>query len=159
MTERSKTRKMARLVAQWRTSGESQAGFARRHGVPPWTLWYWSRKLTDSEPGGPARRAFVPVQVVPEAAPRMAAAIEVVLVSGERLTIPEGVSSDRVRTVLAALRAACRHSRLRSRSTWRRVRLISGGRSMAWPRSCASIFTSTRCQDIGFSSAIGGATE
>ena len=97
---------MTRLVAQWRTSGESQAGFARRHGVPPWTLWYWSRKLTDSS-GRPVRRAFVPVQVVPDAVPRMAVAVEVVLVSGERLTIPEGVSSDRVRAVVAALRAAC----------------------------------------------------
>jgi hypothetical protein len=47
------------------------------------------------------------VQVVPEAGPRITAAIEVVLVSGERLTIPEGVSSDRVRAVLAALRSAC----------------------------------------------------
>jgi transposase len=107
MAQRSRTRKMARLVAQWRTSGESQAGFARRHGVAPWTLWYWCRKLTDSSPGGPARPAFVPVQVVPEPAPPTAATIEVVLVSGERLTIPEGVSSDRVRAVLAALRSAC----------------------------------------------------
>jgi transposase-like protein len=106
MAERPKARKMARLVAQWRTSGESQTGFARRHGVPPWTFWYWSRKLTDSSSGRPARSAFVPVQVVPEVAPQLAA-IEVVLVSGERLTIPDGVSSDRVRAVLAALRAAC----------------------------------------------------
>lgn len=98
---------MARLVAQWRASGESQAGFARRHGVPPWTLWYWSRKRIDASADRPARRAFVPVQVVPDAAPPLAAAIEVVLVSGERLTIPEGVSSDRVRAVLAALRRAC----------------------------------------------------
>jgi transposase-like protein len=107
MAQRSRTKKMARLVAQWRTSSESQAGFARRHGVPPWTLWYWSRKLTDSSSGRPARPAFVPVQVVPDAARRTAAAIEIVLVSGERLTIPEGVSSDCVRVVLAALRAAC----------------------------------------------------
>jgi hypothetical protein len=34
-------------------------------------------------------------------------AIEVVLVSGERLTIPAGVSSDQMRTVLMALRSAC----------------------------------------------------
>ena len=53
------------------------------------------------------RPAFAPVQVVPDAAPRMATAIEVVRVSGEHLTIPDGVSSDRVRAVLAALRSAC----------------------------------------------------
>ena len=95
---------MRRLVTQWRASGESQAGFARRHGVSPWTLWYWSRKRTDVSSGRPA---FVPVEVVADAAPRMAAALEVVLVSGERLLIPDGVSSDRVRAVVAALRSAC----------------------------------------------------
>ena len=108
MAQRSKARTRTRLVAQWRTSGEPQAGFARRHGVSPWTLWYWSRKRTDSSTGRPARPGFVPVHVVPDAAPPMAAAIEVVLASGERLTIPDGVSSERVRTVVAALRAtAC----------------------------------------------------
>ncbi len=99
--------RMTRLVAQWRASGEPQARFARRHGVRPWTLWYWSRKPAARSPrhaGAPP--AFVPVQVIAEPRP-VAAPIEVVLVSGERLTIPDGVSSDRVRAVLAALRAAC----------------------------------------------------
>lgn len=99
--------RMTRLVAQWRVSGEPQARFARRHGVRPWTLWYWSRKRAAASRGqavtGPA---FVPVQVIAEP-PRVAATIEVVLVSGERLTIPDGVSSDRLRAVLAALRSAC----------------------------------------------------
>jgi len=95
--------RMTRLVAQWRASGEPQAQFARRHGVRPWTLWYWSRKGGGSSPRTP--RAFVPVQVV--STPALSAAIEVVLVSGERLMIPDGVSSDRVRAVLTALRAAC----------------------------------------------------
>jgi transposase-like protein len=99
--------KMTRLVAQWRASGEPQARFARRHGVRPWTLWYWSRKLgeTSRAPAGPGP-AFVPVQVIAEP-PCVAAAIEVVLVSGERLTIPAGVSSDQMRAVLVALRSAC----------------------------------------------------
>ena len=98
---------MMRLVAQWRASGEPQARFARRHGVRPWTLWYWSRKRPAAS-RGPAdnRPAFVPVQVIAEP-PRVAATIEVVLVSGERLLIPDGVSSDRVRAVLTALRSAC----------------------------------------------------
>lgn len=99
--------RMTRLVARWRASGEPQARFARRHGVRPWTLWYWSRKRADPSHGqrGPGP-AFVPVQVIAEP-PGVAAPIEVVLVSGERLTIPDGVSSDRVRSVLAALRSAC----------------------------------------------------
>jgi len=99
---------MTRLVAQWRASEEPQARFARRHGVRPWTLWYWSRKLAGALPRGPASRpGFVPVRVVPDAALRKGTTIEVVLVSGERLAIPDGVSSDQVRAVLAALRSAC----------------------------------------------------
>jgi hypothetical protein len=99
---------MTRLVTQWRASDEPQARFARRHGVRPWTFWYWSRKL-EGAPSSPraARPTFVPVQVVPDTAPVVAAAIDVVLVSGERLTIPAGASSAQVRAVLAALRAAC----------------------------------------------------
>lgn len=99
--------RMRRLVRQWRASGEPQARFARRHGVRPWTLWYWGRKLAESSRGGAGTgRAFVPVQVVPEA-PSRAAVIEVGLVSGERLTVPAGVSSDHLRAVLVALRSAC----------------------------------------------------
>lgn len=99
--------RMTRLVAEWRVSGEPQARFARRHGVRPWTLWYWSRKRAGTSRGpvapGPA---FVPVQVIAES-PHVVAPIEVVLVSGERPTIPAGVSSDQLRGVLAALRSTC----------------------------------------------------
>ena len=42
--------RMARLVARWRDSGESQASFARRHRIPGWTFWYWCRKLSDEAP-------------------------------------------------------------------------------------------------------------
>jgi len=39
---RQTEKKMTRLVRAWRASGEPQARFARRHGVRPWTLWYWT---------------------------------------------------------------------------------------------------------------------
>ena len=61
-------RRMARLVAQWRQSGESQAGFARRHHIPPWTFWYWCRKLEGADQRAPAPRVaptFVPVDLAP----------------------------------------------------------------------------------------------
>ena len=78
--------RMTRLVAQWRASGDPQVRFARRHGVRPWTLWYWSRKLAERSRGhAGAVPAFVPVQMIAEPPP-VAAPIEVVLVSGERLT-------------------------------------------------------------------------
>jgi hypothetical protein len=50
---------------------------------------------------------FAPVQVVSDPAPLPTAAIELVLISGERLTIPAGVSSAHLRVVLAARRAPC----------------------------------------------------
>ena len=99
--------RMTRLVTQWRASGEPQARFARRHGVRPWTLWYWSRKQAGAAPSRRPHPTFVPVQVVTEPTPQAGRAIEVVLVSGERLVIPDGVSSERLRAVLTALRAAC----------------------------------------------------
>lgn len=108
MARQTRAVRMTRLVSQWRASGEPQARFARQHGVRPWTLWYWSRKVAESSRGrSDTAPAFVPVQVVAETPARVAAAIDVVLVSGERLTIPAGVSSDQIRAVLVALRSAC----------------------------------------------------
>jgi hypothetical protein len=96
---------MKALVRQWRASGEAQAPFARRHGVRPWTLWYWSQKVARAAPRR-AAPAIVPVQVVPEAA-RPPVVIEVLFVSGERVFVPDGVDGPRLREVLAAVRATC----------------------------------------------------
>lgn len=98
--------KMTALVRQWRASGEPQARFARRHGVRPWTLWYWSQKVGRAPSARKPSPAFVPVAVVPDASP-VTAAIEVTLGSGERLVIPAGVSREQIGAVLAALRAPC----------------------------------------------------
>jgi transposase-like protein len=96
---------MARLVAQWRQSGESQASFARRHHLPPWTFWYWCRTLArEAARTAPRTPAFVPVDVAP---PSSAPVIEVVLRSGERLQISADASPALVQTVLTTLRAAC----------------------------------------------------
>ena len=63
--------RMRRLVALWRASGESGAGFARRHHVHPWTFWYWCRKQSteaQAESLNTARATFVPVRVTADAA-------------------------------------------------------------------------------------------
>jgi hypothetical protein len=98
---------MARLVAQWRQSSESQAGFARRHHIPTWTFWYWCRKLerADLKPEPPrVTPAFVPVDVTP---PATAPVIEVVFRGGERLQIAADASPVLVQLVLTTLRTAC----------------------------------------------------
>jgi transposase-like protein len=99
--------RMARLVAQWRDSNESQASFARRHHIPSWTFWYWCRKLSD-EPGTESdampRATFVPVQV---AAEPPAPVLEIVWPGGEHLHVRSGASADLVRAAVTALRAGC----------------------------------------------------
>jgi len=105
MAETRTAARMARLVAQWRTSGESGASFARRHQIPAWTFWYWQRKLSDTSAAVPAPApTFVPVQVT---ADRAEPVIEIVLSGGERLQVRAGASADLVRAAVSALRSPC----------------------------------------------------
>jgi hypothetical protein len=96
--------RMRRLVAQWRQSGESQAGFARRHGIPTWTFWYWCRKASPPAVVQPAAAAFVPIRVTPETE---VGVVDVVFPAGERVRVGAGASADLVRLVVAAVRATC----------------------------------------------------
>jgi transposase-like protein len=98
--------RMARLVAQWRASGESRASFARRHHIPSWTFWYWCRKLSAgrTEADDTPSATFVPVHLAVE---RDAHVIEIVLTGGERLHVRAGASADLVRAVVTALRSPC----------------------------------------------------
>ena len=102
MRARVTAAKMGQLVARWRESGEPQAGFARRHGIPPWTFWYWCRKLATVP--APAPDVFVPLHVAPDEATPV---LEVVLRSGDRLHVRPGASADLLQMTLAALRAGC----------------------------------------------------
>ena len=107
MTHRSHQVRMTRLVSRWRSSDESQASFARRHHVAPWTFWYWCRKLSSQGPAEAGRAPaapFVPVRVTPDAE---AGVVEVVQPAGERVRVTAGASAELVRAVMAALRAAC----------------------------------------------------
>jgi len=107
MVKNRTSARMARLVTQWRQSGESQASFARRHHIPGWTFWYWCRKLsdeprTDAAETGPS--VFVPVRV---ASDPLASALEIVFNGGERLHVNAGATADLVQAAVAALRSRC----------------------------------------------------
>ena len=105
MENKRTSAQMARLVTQWRRSGESQASFARRHRIPGWTFWYWCRKLADEpRPDVADASAFVPVRV---AADPPAPVLEIVLTTGERLHVSAGASADLVLAVVTALRSRC----------------------------------------------------
>ena|SRR2546430_8403383 len=96
--------RMARLVTQWRTSGESGASFARRHQIPAWTFWYWCRKLPVETRAETVPTTFVPVHV---AADVDTPVLDVVFSGGERLQVRPGASLELVRSVVAALRSTC----------------------------------------------------
>jgi hypothetical protein len=95
---------MTALVRQWERSGETRQVFARRHGLTLARFDYWKRRLR-RESTASTVPTFAPVRVVRDHATPAAATIEVVLDTGARITMREGVSVDLLRTVLAALRA------------------------------------------------------
>jgi len=103
--------RMRVLLGRWRRSGESAAAFCRRHDMRPQKLSYWKRVLGEAGPivkrGGGRRRApgFVPVRLVGAGA--VTSGLEIVLGSGERVVVGEGVSRELLREVLLTLRERC----------------------------------------------------
>jgi transposase-like protein len=104
----------ARLVRQWRTSGGSQAAFARRHGVHPRTFWGWCH-TSSAAPRQPADAPrFLPVHVVRPAEPAARAehaphpiGLEILLASGARVRVAPDTAPAWVAAIVAALRPAC----------------------------------------------------
>ena len=105
MTRAETRRRMTALVRRWDASGETQGLFARRHGVSQGKLRYWLSRV-DRQPATTATMAFTPVQVV-DAPGLDAGAIEITLVTGERLVVRPGVTGAVLRAVVAALRSPC----------------------------------------------------
>lgn len=104
MTQERHRRRMLAVAQRWQASTETQDTFARRQGLSRSALQYWVRRLA----AGPADAAqgFTPVQVteVPSTAD---VAVEVVLVSGERVVVPAQASAEQLRVVLSVLRPSC----------------------------------------------------
>jgi len=100
---------MEAWVERWERSGVSPAGFCRRHRIPDQRLSYWRRAIR--RPSGAAkergaeRPGFAPVRVVDLGTG--SGGLEVVLASGDRLVLREGVSVDLLRDALVVLRERC----------------------------------------------------
>jgi hypothetical protein len=89
-----------RWIDQWRASGRGVRAFCARHGLATASFYNWRRVL--------ARRAaeepvFVPVQVVADAVPAQASALEVVLVDGRAVRVAPGFDEATLRRLLAVL--------------------------------------------------------
>lgn len=92
--------RMVALVRQWEQSTETRAAFARRHGVTLAAFEYWKRRVRREG------ATFAPVQIISDTPVETGrSSIDVVLASGERLTIPAGISGDLLRLVLVTLRS------------------------------------------------------
>jgi transposase-like protein len=74
-----KEQQWRRWIETWRASGLSVRAFCARHGLAQPSFYAWRRELQrrDAE-----RPAFVPVQVVADAPPAQASALEWVLADG-----------------------------------------------------------------------------
>jgi hypothetical protein len=103
MLDSDRRRQMAALVRGWRTSGETQAAFASRHGITRAKFGYWQRQLRSTR-GVPEDAGFAAVHVVPTPGVIAPGVVDVVLASGDRLVIRAGASLPVVRVVLSAFR-------------------------------------------------------
>lgn len=97
-------------VEAWKRSGETRSAFARRHGIHPWRLRRWTRKLEEAEPKEPDGSVrFYPLRVVPEGSggrgAQGAEPIEIVLAEGSRVRVPPGFAAEDLERVLAVLGA------------------------------------------------------
>ena len=115
MSNRRGTRsRMERLISRWRKSGSSCTAFARANGVSVSTFFYWKRRLESAKSGAKERAEvrststrFLPVRVVESSTspePGVAGLVELVLETGERIRLTEGVSEETLRRVIRILR-------------------------------------------------------
>ena len=87
-------------IGEWRASGLSVRAFCERRGLATHRFYYWRRVL---ERRPVEKAAFVPVQVVAEAVPALATALEVVLTDGRMVRVAPGFDAATLRQLLAVL--------------------------------------------------------
>ncbi len=107
MTGRARNReRMERLVERWRASGQPLSVFARKQGITRDKLHYWRVKLGPDRRRASKKAELVPVQLL-DSPSQAQGSLEVVLDSGDRLVVPEGVSLPTLRGVISVLRERC----------------------------------------------------
>jgi len=83
-----------KLIAEQEASGETIRAFCKERGVGDHSFYFWRKRLRKREPV-----QFAVLKTVAAAAP-----LELILASGERLCIGNGVDAATLRLVLDALR-------------------------------------------------------
>ena len=101
---------MLDLARRWQASGTKARAFAQEHDVTPWVLYYWRQRLARHDRPVHCRRrrsrrvSLAPVHVVTKPD---GGGLEITLVSGDRVRVPEGVSADLVGEIVRVLRRPC----------------------------------------------------
>ena len=95
-----KEQQWRRWIGEWRASGLSVRAFCDRRGLAIPSFYAWRRTLHRR---AAEVSAFVPVQVVADAAPAQASALEVVLVDGRTVRVAPGFDAATLRRLLAVL--------------------------------------------------------
>jgi hypothetical protein len=98
--DKRKERQWRRWLGEWRASGLSVRAFCDRRGLAIPTFYAWRRTLERRVAEAPA---FVAVQVVADAAPVPASALEVVLADGRAVRVAPGFDEATLRRLLAVL--------------------------------------------------------
>ena len=86
------------LIAQYEQSGVSVRAFCKQHRTSEHSFYQWRKRLREQLP-----MKFALVETS-RSAPAGVAALELVLVSGERLRIAPGIDDATLRLVLSVLR-------------------------------------------------------
>jgi hypothetical protein len=90
-------------LEQWRQSGLTVRAFWARQRLAEQRFYAWRLRLRQR----PTAPVFVPVQVLAEAQPESASALEIVLAGGRRLRVRAGFGPVTLRQLLAVLEETC----------------------------------------------------
>ena len=95
-----KERQWRRWIGEWQTSGLSVRAFCQRRGLTVTSFYAWRRVL---QRRAAEKAAFVPVQVLADAVPDRASALEVLLTDGRAVRVTPGFDVATLRQLLAVL--------------------------------------------------------
>jgi hypothetical protein len=100
----------AELLREWKQSGETLAGYARKAGIRYQRLYWWKQRLgVDPRPASSTAEAFLPVRILE--APKQSEAdpvVEILTPGGMRILVPRGFDEPALERLLRTLkRAAC----------------------------------------------------
>jgi transposase len=95
-----KERQWQRWIDQWRASGLSVRDFCDRRGLATASFYHWRRVL---QRRAAEQAAVVPVNVLVDAVPAQASALEVVLPNGRAVRVAPGFDAATLRQLLTVL--------------------------------------------------------